>query len=94
MGIIPPDAVSESAQAVREKKKRSNRRRPEIDLGACTKCGGCLEVAPEIFRFREGAGFVEVADLDYYDADLVEEAMKFCPEDCISWDDDNIDPAC
>ena len=86
MGIITPKALSESAKAAGKKKKII--RRPEIDLGACTQCGGCVEVAPEIFRFRERAGFLEVCELDYYDPELVAEAIKFCPEDCIYWQDD------
>lgn len=71
-------------------KKRKINRRPEIDLGACSRCGGCVEVAPKIFRFREGTGFLEVCELDYYDPELVDEAIKFCPEDCISWEKDEI----
>jgi ferredoxin len=67
---------------------KKRRRRPAIDLGACSKCGGCVEIAPEIFGHREDAGFFEVHDLDYYDADLIDEAIKFCPEDCISWENE------
>jgi ferredoxin len=86
MGIITPKVLSESAKATEKKRKKV--RRPGVDLGACTMCGGCLEVAPVIFRFCEAGGFLEVCDLDYYDPELVDEAIKFCPEDCIYWEDD------
>lgn len=61
--------------------------RPTVDLSRCSKCGGCIEVAPEIFRFSESGGYIEICDLDYYDRDEVEEAMKLCPEDCIHWEE-------
>ena len=64
-------------------------RRPAVDLGACTTCGGCVEIGPEIFRLRDDTGFLEVLDLDYYDPAIVEEAIKYCPEDCIYWEDDD-----
>ena len=62
--------------------------KPTVDLGACTKCGGCIEIAPDIFRFNDVFGYLEVCELDYYDSGLVEEAIKNCPEDCIAWEDD------
>ena len=83
---MTPESLSEPVKAA-EKARRASRR-PEIDLGACSRCGGCIEVAPEVFRFCEGSGFVAVCDLDYYDAELVDEAIKFCPEDCIHWVED------
>ena len=58
-----------------------------MDLSRCSKCGGCIEVAPEIFSFSESGGYIEICDLDYYDRDEVEEAMKLCPEDCIHWEE-------
>ena len=66
--------------------RKSNR--PVVDLSRCSKCGGCMEVAPDIFRFSEGGGFVEVCELDHYDVDKVEEAMKYCPENCIHWQEE------
>ncbi len=62
-------------------------RKPTIDLGACSRCGGCIEVAPDIFRFNEAFGYLEVCDLDLYDRERVDEAIKNCPEDCIEWED-------
>ena len=63
-------------------------KRPTVELSRCSKCGGCLEVAPDIFRFSESGGYVEVAELADYDIDKVEEAMKYCPENCIHWEEE------
>lgn len=62
------------------------RKVPIIDLGRCTDCRGCIEVAPEVFRFNEETGMMEVADLSDYPEDRVAEAIKNCPEDCIFWE--------
>ena len=61
-------------------------KQPSIDLSACSKCGGCIEVAPGVFRWHEIAGYIEVCDLDIYDEQLVDEAIKWCPENCIYWE--------
>jgi len=63
-------------------------RRPTVDLGSCSSCGVCLEVAPDILRFSESGGYLEVCDLDFYDQQAVNEAIKYCPEDSIYWEDD------
>jgi ferredoxin len=59
---------------------------PTIDLGRCTECKGCIEIAPEVFRYNTSTGMMEVIELAYYPEDLVDEAIKNCPEDCISWE--------
>ena len=58
---------------------------PVIDLSDCNLCGSCVEVCPDVFRFNE-AGFVEVIERDAYPEDDVNEAIKYCPEDCIYWE--------
>jgi ferredoxin len=60
---------------------------PTVDLTSCSQCGGCLEVAPQIFRFSESGGYIEVCDLDLYDECSVDEAIKFCPENSIEWEE-------
>lgn len=62
-------------------------RKPEIDIGVCTLCMGCVEVCPEVFGFND-AGYIEVRDLPEYPKKDVDEAIKFCPEDCISWQEE------
>ena len=47
-------------------------------------CGVCAEVSPEVFKLSD-AGYIEVVELDTYPEDEVNEAIKYCPADCISW---------
>lgn len=58
-----------------------------IDIGRCSECMGCVEIAPDIFRYNEATGRLEVIDLPGYPQDIVWEAMKNCPKDCIYWED-------
>jgi ferredoxin len=62
------------------------KRYPSIDLGRCSDCRGCIEIAPQVFRFNPATGLMEVVDLDDYPVALVDEAIKNCPEDCIFWE--------
>lgn len=59
-------------------------RQPEIELSDCIKCGVCQEVCPEVFLLAD-AGYVQVKLLSQYPAECVDEAIKHCPADCISW---------
>ena len=61
-------------------------RKPTIDLSECNGCGACVDFCPEVFRFNE-AGFVEVIDLSEYPQGDVDEAIMYCPEDCIYWEE-------
>ncbi len=67
--------------------KRSDRplKKPVVDIGQCTLCEGCLDMAPSVFQMND-VGYIEVADLDVYPEDEVNDAIKYCPEDCISWE--------
>jgi ferredoxin len=38
-----------------------------------------------VFSMNE-AGYIEVAELSDYPAADVDEAIKYCPEDCICWE--------
>ncbi len=60
---------------------------PTIDLGRCSSCGGCIEVAPKVFRYNSVMGIMEVIDFQVYPVDMVDEAIKNCPKDCIVWDE-------
>ena len=69
-----------------EDRAMEKKRIPVIDLGRCTECGGCIEIAPAVFRYNTDTGMMEVMDLSQYPEDLVDEAIKYCPENCISWE--------
>ncbi len=60
----------------------------EVDIGQCNLCGGCIEVCPMVFRLND-TGFIEVSELLRYPETDVEEAIKYCPEDCIYWEEDS-----
>lgn len=59
---------------------------PVVDIGGCTLCMGCVEVCPQVFSLNEATGFIEVADREAYPLECVEEAIKYCPEDVITWE--------
>jgi ferredoxin len=58
---------------------------PALDLSRCTRCDACLEVCPEVFILNS-AGYLEVVDLPAYAEECVEEAIRYCPAVCISWE--------
>lgn len=59
---------------------------PVIDNGRCSKCLGCIEAAPDIFFYNRSLGIMQVQEKKTYPEELVEEAIKNCPENCIDWD--------
>jgi ferredoxin len=59
---------------------------PVVELSLCTLCGGCIEVSPSVFSINE-AGFLEVAELETYPVEEVDEAIMYCPEDAIYWEE-------
>ncbi len=62
-------------------------KQPSVELSDCISCGVCVEVSPEVFRLND-AEYIEVTELETYPQDEVNEAIKYCPTDCISWQDD------
>jgi ferredoxin len=58
---------------------------PVVDIGCCTLCLGCVEVCPTVF-FQNDSGYIQVSELAAYPEDEVEEAIKYCPDDCICWE--------
>jgi ferredoxin len=61
-------------------------RTPTVELSECIKCGVCVELCPEVFRMND-AGFIDLIDLPDYPENEVNEAIKYCPVDCIYWDE-------
>lgn len=57
---------------------------PVVELGDCILCGICIEVAPAVFKLSS-VGYIEVSELTSYPETDVDEAIKNCPADCISW---------
>ena len=69
-----------------EAEERTTNMIPVVDMGACTDCGSCIEVCPEVFFRNEGTGYIEVNHLQEYPEDCVQEAISVCPVDCIGWE--------
>ena len=57
---------------------------PLVELSDCISCGVCAEVSPEVFRLSD-AGYIEITELEIYPEDEVNDAIKYCPTDCIRW---------
>ena len=60
-------------------------KKPVVDIGECSLCEGCIQVCPSVFLLND-MGYIEVADLLAYPEAEVDDAIKYCPEDCIDWD--------
>ena len=60
---------------------------PLVELSNCISCGVCVEVSPEVFRLND-TGYIEITELEIYPEDEVNEAIKYCPTDCINWIED------
>lgn len=58
---------------------------PIVELSVCIVCGVCVETCPQVFRLND-AGYIEVIDLADYPEVEVNDAIKYCPVDCIHWD--------
>jgi ferredoxin len=59
---------------------------PVVDLSRCSLCGACIEVCPSVFRLND-VGYIEITERISYPKIEVDEAIKYCPEDCIYWED-------
>lgn len=58
---------------------------PIVELSDCIKCGVCVEICPGVFRLNS-AGFIDVIELPSYPEPDVNDAIKYCPVDCIYWE--------
>jgi ferredoxin len=59
-------------------------KKPSVELSDCILCGVCAEVSPGVFRLSD-AGYIEVVELASYPQEEADDAIKYCPTDCISW---------
>ena len=62
-------------------------KKPSVDIGACSLCEGCVAVCPAVF-FINHMGYIDVVKMAEYPEPLVDEAIKYCPEDCIYWEEE------
>jgi ferredoxin len=72
--------------AVKSEKRLTNRMKvPVVELSECIVCGVCVETCPQVFRLND-SGYIEVIELRHYPEPDVDDAIKYCPVDCIHWD--------
>ena len=57
---------------------------PVVELSECIQCGVCSESCPTVFKLN-GLGYVEVVEMATYPEPEVEEAIRYCPPGCITW---------
>ena len=64
-------------------------KKPVFDMTVCIKCEICCDLCPEVFELND-LGFLEVKELPDYSQyeELIDEAIKTCPPDCISWEEE------
>jgi len=62
-------------------------KKPIVELSDCIACGVCAEVSPSVFRLND-AGYIEVVEFAAYPQEDVNDAIKYCPADCIAWIED------
>lgn len=60
----------------------------KIDLDLCEGCGTCQEVCPEVFELGDDDKAQIIGDCEA-NKECVEEAMISCPEEAISYDEEN-----
>jgi ferredoxin len=68
-----------------EKRLTSKMKVPIVELSECIVCGVCVETCPQVFRLNH-AGYIEVIELTLYPESDVNDAIKYCPVDCIHWE--------
>ena len=72
--------------AVKSEKQLTNKMKvPIVELSECIVCGVCVETCPQVFRLND-AGYIEVIELTVYPESHVNDAIKYCPVDCIHCD--------
>lgn len=59
-------------------------KKPVVELTDCIQCCICSDICPDVFTMND-LGFVEVADIDEYPEEDVDDVIKNCPGNCIFW---------
>ena len=59
---------------------------PVIDLRECSYCESCVSLCPSVFHIHAETGILEAAVLEHYPEEEVEAAIRWCPQNCISWE--------
>ncbi len=63
-------------------------KKPVVDLHRCRMCMACVEICPDVFRCVDNVYIDIVEDHNNWSEDLINEAISYCPEDCIHWEEE------
>lgn len=55
----------------------------------CSRCQACIEMCPELFSWDDINEEV-VVNMECADQEAIEQAMAYCPNDCIEMDEEGI----
>jgi ferredoxin len=61
--------------------------RARVDEDACTGCGLCVEICPEVFEMDDDVAHVTVREIPEDFEDAVDEAADSCPVEAIDLDE-------
>ena len=61
--------------------------RARVDENACTGCGLCVEICPEVFEMDDETAVVTVREVPEDLEDAVDEAAESCPAEAIDLDE-------
>ena len=56
----------------------------DVDLSRCSMCGICVDLCPMTFKIND-AGYIEVIHPHGESEADINEAIRNCRSDCISW---------
>ncbi|SCX90024.1 ferredoxin [Desulfoluna spongiiphila] len=62
------------------------KRTPIVELSDCVLCELCTDLCPKVFVINTN-DYVQVMELDTYPEPEVDEVIKNCPADCITWEE-------
>jgi len=85
MSLTGKDSKVVMIMAAKSAKPLANEMKaPVVELSECIVCGVCVETCPQVFRLND-ADYIEVIEMAVYPEPEVNEAIKYCPVDCIHW---------
>jgi len=59
----------------------------DLDHECCIGCGACADLCPEVFSMDDRTRKARVVIFEVTDRSCIEEAIRTCPTECISWED-------
>jgi len=65
-------------------------KKPKVDAEKCVACGNCEAICPEVFMIRDEDDVSHVIVDDFFGLEgCIEAAVENCPEDAITYEEEN-----